>query len=69
MKNYTSKYYENDRNYRLFYFYYDKLNETAPFESLRELVENIYTNDYLQNICTNWTKVFTEEAGNLHLAK
>lgn len=67
VKNYTSKYYENDRNYRLFYFYYDKLNETALFESLRELVENIYTNDYLQNICTNWTKVFTEEAGNTGL--
>ncbi len=63
VKNYTSKYYENDRNYRLFYFNYDKLDDNAEFEKLRELVENIYTNDYLQNICTNWTKAFTDEDG------
>ena len=63
VKNYTSKYYENDRNYRLFYFNYDKLEESSRFEKLHELIENIYTNDYLQNICTNWTKAFTEETG------
>ncbi|MCR5021796.1 BREX-1 system phosphatase PglZ type A [Ruminococcus sp.] len=63
VNNYTSKYYENDRNYRLFYFNYDKLEETSQFEKLRELIENIYTNDYLQNICANWTKAFTEETG------
>ncbi len=64
VKNYREKYYENDRNYRLFYFNYDKLTETPAFEKLRELVENIYTNDYLQNICTNWTKAFAEESGD-----
>lgn len=64
VKNYRERYYENDRNYRLFYFYYDKLTETSTFEKLRELIENIYTNDYLQNICTNWTKAFVEEAGS-----
>lgn len=62
VKNYRERYYENDRNYRLFYFNYDKLTETSAFEKLRELIENIYTNDYLQNICTNWTKAFVEEA-------
>lgn len=64
VKNYKDKYFENDRNYRLFYFNYDKLEDSAVFEKVRELIENIYTNDYLQNICINWTKVFTEEAGN-----
>jgi uncharacterized protein (TIGR02687 family) len=63
VKNYRDKYYENDRNYRLFYFNYDKLEESTEFEKVRELIENIYTNDYLQNICTNWTKAFSEEDG------
>lgn len=64
VKNYREKYYENDRNYRLFYFNYDKLEESSAFEKVRDLIENIYTNDYLQNICINWAKAFTEEAGN-----
>ncbi len=63
VKNYIGKYYKNDRNYRLFYFNYDKLDENSRFEKIRELIENIYTNDYLQNICINWTKAFTEESG------
>ncbi len=64
VKNYREIYFENDRNYRLFYFNYDKLEDSSAFEKVRELTENIYTNDYLQNICTNWTKAFVEEAGN-----
>lgn len=63
VKNYTEKYYESDRNYRLFYFNYDKLADASRFEKLRELIENIYTNDYLQNICTNWTKAFIDADG------
>ena len=63
VKNYRDKYFENDRNYRLFYFNYDKLEDNSAFEKVRELIENIYTNDYLQNICTNWTKTFVEESG------
>lgn len=64
VRNYREKYYENDRNYRLFYYNFDKLEETSLFEKVRELIENIYTNDYLQNICANWTKSYIEEAGN-----
>ena len=63
VKNYCDKYFDNDRNYRLFYFNYDKLEDNSAFEKVRELIENIYTNDYLQNICTNWTKTFVEESG------
>lgn len=64
VKKYCETYYENDRNYRLFYYFFDKLEESSAFEKVRDLIENIYTNDYLQNICVNWTKVFAEEAGN-----
>ena len=67
VQNYRDTYYQNDRNYRLFYFNFDKLSDTHAFEKVRELVENIYTNDYLQNICTNWTRAFTEEDVNTGL--
>ena len=67
VKNYRENYFENDRNYRLFYFHFDKLEESTAFDKVRDLIENIYTNDYLQNICTNWTKAFTEEAGDTGL--
>lgn len=39
--------YNMDRQYRKFYYYYDQLESTESFEPLRELVENIYTNEYL----------------------
>ena len=67
VKNYQSTYFENDRNYRLFYYNYDMLEDNSAFEKVKELIENIYTNDYLQSICTNWTKMFTAEAGKTGL--
>ncbi len=69
VQNYRDTYFENDRNYRLFYFNYDKLDDTHAFEKVRELVENIYTNDYLQSICTNWTKAFAESDGDTGLSR
>ena len=35
------------KNYCLLYTSYDQLESTESFEPLRELVENIYTNEYL----------------------
>ena len=58
-----------DRQYRKFYFCYDKVNsdevgredgrglameETYTFETLRSLVENIYTNEYLADLLPKW---------------
>ncbi len=55
-KMYTSELYQVDRRYRYFYYYYDRLEENAPFESLRSLVERIYTNDYLNPLAVNFAE-------------
>ena len=61
--------YTVDQQYRKFYYYYDKVNcsggaregglgrqleNTESFEPLRELVENIYTNEYLACLLPAW---------------
>ena len=66
-KNYINKYYQTDRRYRYFYYYFDRLEDSTSFEKLRELVENIYTNEYLNNITANWSKSFVEDGGHTRL--
>ena len=56
LKKYTEETFAIDRRYRYFYFYFDKLLNTVDFENLRDLVENIYTNEYLNKITANWSK-------------
>lgn len=43
-----------DQQYRKFYYYYDQLENTESFEPLRELVENVYTNEYLASLLPAW---------------
>lgn len=43
-----------DREYRKFYYCYDAMDETADVETLRTLVENIYTNEYLGKLLPKW---------------
>ncbi len=66
-KKYLNKDYKTDRYYRFFYYYYDKLEDNSTFEQVRELVENIYTNEYLNNITVNWSKRFVEDEGRTGL--
>lgn len=47
-----------DTDYREFYYHYDKLTDHSAFEDLRELVENIYTNEYLSKVLPKWNKAF-----------
>ena len=46
--------YNMDQQYRKFYYYYDQLESTESFEPLRELVENVYTNEYLACLLPAW---------------
>jgi len=39
-----------DESYRRFYLCFDRLSETEPYEKLSELIENLYTNEYLSEI-------------------
>lgn len=48
-----------DGFYREFYFDYDQLSDTAAYEKLRDLVENIYTNEYLGEVLPKWNTAFS----------
>lgn len=58
---YLSADHQIDQQYRKFYFYYDKLENTETFEPLRELVENIYTNEYLATLLPAWNEGLRQE--------
>ncbi len=51
---YVASDYMIDRSYRDFYTNYDELEDTSGLEQLRELVENIYTNEYLGKLLPKW---------------
>lgn len=67
IKVYTEQTYKVDTHYRYFYYHYDSIEDVTKFEKLRELVENIYTNDYLNKITVNWNTEFTEVQGKTRL--
>ena len=67
VKEYTESTYKIDRYYRYFYFYFDKLEDTTQFEKIRELVENIYTNEYLNRITVNWNNELADVDGETGL--
>ena len=69
VKNYTGSLYQMDRRYRYFYYYLDKLEDASNFDKLKELVENIYANDYLAKVCTNWNDLFNAEMDSLEITK
>lgn len=49
-----------DQEYRKFYYAFDALEETGAFETLRTLVENIYTNEYLAKLLPKWNEGIQE---------
>lgn len=69
VKNYTSELYKMDSYYRYFYYYLDKLEDSTKFDKLKELVENIYANEYLAKVCTNWNDLFSTELESLQITK
>lgn len=50
-----------DCSYRQFYMDYDELEDPSGFEELRELVENIYTNEYLGKLLPKWNEGLQEQ--------
>lgn len=67
VKEYTEAIFKTDRRYRYFYYYLDKIEDTARYEKLRELVENIYTNEYLNRITVNWNNEIADADGETGL--
>lgn len=50
-----------DSAYRRFYLAYDQLEDTSDFETLRELAENIYTNEFLAELLPRWNAALSDE--------
>ena len=61
LEKYKTSDYKIDQNYRHFYYDYDSLDDSEDFERLRELVENIYTNEYLDKLLQKWNSGILEE--------
>ena len=60
LRQYQKEDFQLDYAYRCFYTAYDQLEDTAAFESLRDLVERIYTNEYLETLLPKWNKALQE---------
>ena len=67
MKTIVKKYRDEDclidSAYRKFYYYYDRIEDNGAYELLQTLVENIYTNEYLNNLLPRWNRAFMGEDG------
>lgn len=61
VEQYRSTDYLIDTAYRHFYYWFDQLTDQLPFERLRDLVENIYTNEFLSKIIPKWNTGFINE--------
>lgn len=61
INQYVESDFKIDHQYRKFYFNFDQIKDTIPFEKLRDLVENIYSNVYLSKITTKWNKALDKE--------
>ena len=69
VRKYQDELFHADRRYRYFYYHYDKIENATKFEKLRQLVENVYTNDYLNGICVNWNRELKSAGGLTNLPK
>ena len=63
VKKYETEDYLIDTAYRKFYFYYDRIEDTTNYEKLQTLVENIYTNEYLNDLIPRWNAAFCGDDG------
>lgn len=60
LRQYQEEDFRLDCEYRWFYSAFDQIEDTAEFEPLRDLVENIYTNEYLETLLPKWNVAIQE---------
>lgn len=56
VKSYTKDYYYIDKAYRKFYYHYDNCQWKEELTDLRDTIENIYNNWYLQELSIKWNE-------------
>lgn len=63
-QSYVNKYYRMDTYYRKFYVAYDEESNNEVVKKLRQIVENLYTDWYLEQLNSNWSKAIKQELEN-----
>ncbi|MFN2939606.1 BREX-1 system phosphatase PglZ type A [Lachnospiraceae bacterium YH-ros2226] len=58
---YQDHLYKIDHDYRRFYYCLDQLEDAEPYEKLRILIENIYTNEFLGKLLPEWNSEIMEK--------
>ena len=61
IESYQNETYLIDSYYRWFYHAYDLIEDNEKFSNVRERVENIYANTYLQKLTPKWNQSLTNE--------
>ena len=69
IEDYADKTYQVDTHYRKFYYYLDRLGLQENSEKIRDLVENIYTNKYLNDLSYKWNQILSDEIYNTYTGK
>lgn len=64
IKKYTEQYYKLDTAYRKFYTSFDRLQNKELLMELKEKVENIYANGYLNTLSIKWSDSLETLNGN-----
>lgn len=69
VKAYRTEYYQLDMAYRKFHVAYDQLDNKEILSSLKEKVENVYTNWYLDELSIKWFDSIEDDLkGQWHIA-
>ena len=58
---YSNELFVIDTCYRKFYFYYDKISEKDSFLEIKEKVENLYVNRFLNELTLTWSETVETE--------
>lgn len=61
-KTYVKEYYYIDKSYRKFYYYFDGCEKKDQLFDLAELIENTYSNWYLQELSIKWFDSLKKES-------
>ncbi len=62
INDYINQWVYLDSYYRKFYYFFDKLENNEQFEDLRQLIENLYANKFLNVINPKFTKKLAENS-------
>ncbi|WP_252235867.1 BREX-1 system phosphatase PglZ type A [Clostridium sp. ZS1] len=61
VESYTKDYFYIDKAYRKFYYHYDNLDLKDELNELKDTVENVYNNWYLQELSIKWNDALLKQ--------